>query len=61
MTVIELPNTYTSDMAISTAGPAHFVMVGAPIAAVDLIDTAAAPGSPAAEDLLSADGDAETW
>jgi hypothetical protein len=36
-------------------------MVGAPIAAVDLIDTAAAPGSPTAEDLLSADGDAETW
>ena len=34
-------------------------MVGAPIVAADLIDTVAAPGSPTAEDLLSADGDAE--
>src|SRR6266566_219777 len=61
MAVIEIPNAYTSDMAISTPGSERFVMVGTPIIAVDLIDTVAAPGSPAAEDLLSADRDAEAW
>ena len=47
-------------MAISTAGPRRFAVVGEPIVAVDLIDTVAPPGS-AAGDLLAADGDAETW
>ena len=36
-------------------------MVGEPIVALDLIDTVAAPGSPAAGDLLSAERDAEAW
>jgi hypothetical protein len=53
MAVIEIPNAYTSDMAISTPGSERFLMVGTPIVAVDLIDTVAAPRSPAAEDLLS--------
>lgn len=61
MAVIEIPNAYTSDMTISIPGSERFVMVGTPIIAVDLIDTVGAPGSPAAEDLLSADRDAEAW
>jgi hypothetical protein len=61
MAVIEIPNAYTSDMAISTPGSERFVMVGTPIVAVEIIHTVAAPGSPAAEDLLSADRDAEAW
>jgi predicted RNA-binding Zn ribbon-like protein len=61
MTPIELPNAYTSDMAVSFAGRGRFAVVGEPIVALDLIDTVAAPGSPAAEDLLSAERDAEAW
>ena len=36
-------------------------MVGEPIVAVDLINTVAVPGSPGADDLLSADRGAEVW
>jgi predicted RNA-binding Zn ribbon-like protein len=61
MALIEIPNAYTSDMTVSTAGRVRFAMLGEPIVAVDLIDTVAAPGSPAAEDLLPADDDAEAW
>jgi predicted RNA-binding Zn ribbon-like protein len=60
MTLIEIPNAYTSDMAVSIVGRERFAVVGEPIVAVDLIDTVAAPGSSTA-DLLSADGDAEAW
>src|SRR5208282_3362229 len=59
MALIQIPNAYTSDMAASTVGRERFAVVGEPIAAVDLIDTVVAPGSPTAEDLLSADRDAE--
>jgi hypothetical protein len=58
ITLIEIPNAYTSDMAVRTAGRGRFAVVGEPIVALDLIDTVAAPGSPAAEDLLSAHRDA---
>ena len=61
MTLIEIPNAYTSDMAVSTARRGRFAVVGEPIVALDLIDTVAAPGSLAAEDLLAAERDAEAW
>jgi predicted RNA-binding Zn ribbon-like protein len=61
MTVINIPNAYNVDMAISAAARARFVVTGEPIVAVDLINTVAAPGSPTAGDLLSADRDAEAW
>ena len=62
MTLIEIPNAYTSDMAVRTAGRPRFAVVGEPIVALDLIDTVAAPGSAAAADLLSAERDAEaSW
>jgi len=61
MTVINIPNAYNVDMAISAAARARFAVTGEPIVAVDLINTVAAPGSPTAGDLLSADRDAEAW
>jgi predicted RNA-binding Zn ribbon-like protein len=61
MALIEIPNAYTFDMAISATGPRRFAIIGEPIVAVDLINTIATPGSPAADDLLTADGDAQTW
>jgi hypothetical protein len=41
MALIEIPNAYTSDMAVST-GRECFAVVGEPIVAADLIDTIAA-------------------
>jgi hypothetical protein len=61
MALIEMPNAYNSDMAVSTAGRERFAVAGEPIVAVDLIDTVAPPGSAAADDLLSTDRDAEAW
>src|SRR5215469_2956445 len=61
MTLIDISDVYTSDMAVSTAGRARFAVVGEPIVALDLIDTVAAPGSAGAADLLSAERDAEAW
>jgi predicted RNA-binding Zn ribbon-like protein len=61
MALIKIANAYNSDMAVSTAGRGRFTVVGEPIVAVDLIDTVAPPGSPAPDDLLSADRDAEAW
>jgi hypothetical protein len=61
MTLIEIPNAYTLDMAISAKGPERFAVIGEPIVAVDLINTIAAPGSTAADDLLTADRDAQAW
>jgi predicted RNA-binding Zn ribbon-like protein len=61
MALIEIPNAYTFHMAVNTAGRGRFAVVGEPIVALDLINTVAAPGSPAAEDLLSADRAAEAW
>src|SRR6267142_7138272 len=49
------------DMAISATDPRRFAVIGEPIVAVDLINTVATPGSPAADDLLTADGDVQTW
>jgi predicted RNA-binding Zn ribbon-like protein len=48
-------------MAVSIPGHRRFAVTGEPIVAVDLINTIAAPGSAAAEDLLPADSDAEAW
>ena len=61
MELIEIPNAYTCDMAVSIPGRGRFAVAGEPIVAVDLINTVAAPGSAAAEDLLPADRDAEAW
>jgi predicted RNA-binding Zn ribbon-like protein len=43
------------------AGRGRFAVIGEPIVAVDLINTVAPPGSPAADDLLRSDRDAEAW
>jgi predicted RNA-binding Zn ribbon-like protein len=48
-------------MVVSGTGGGRFVVVGEPIVAVDLVDTVAAPGSPAVHDLLSAGSDAQAW
>lgn len=61
MALIEIPNAYNSDMAVSTVVRGRFAVVGEPIVAVDLINTVAPPGSPAGDDLLSADRDADAW
>ncbi len=61
MALIEIPNVYNPDMAVSTVGRGRFAVVGEPIVAVDLINTVAPPGSPAGDDLLSADRDADAW
>ena len=61
MALIEIPNIYDSDMAVSTASHGRVAVIGEPIVAVDLINTVAAPGSPVADDLLSADRGAQAW
>jgi predicted RNA-binding Zn ribbon-like protein len=64
MALIEIPNSYNSAGPVGPAGPAgrgRFALIGEPVVAVDLINTVAVPGSPAADDLLSADHGAETW
>jgi predicted RNA-binding Zn ribbon-like protein len=60
MALIEIPNVYNSGTA---AGPGRgrFTVIGEPIIGVDLINTVAAPGSAADDDLLSADRGAEAW
>ncbi len=60
MALIEIPNVYNSGTAVSP-GRGRFAVIGEPIVAVDLINTAAAPGSPAGDDLLSTDRGAEAW
>jgi len=61
MELIETPNAYTFNMAISATRPRRFAVIGEPIVAVDLINTFARPGSLAADDLLTADRDAQAW
>src|ERR1700751_3012198 len=61
MTLIEIPNICNSDRAVSEAGRSRFAIIGEPVVAVDLINTVAAPGSAAADDLLSADRGAQAW
>jgi predicted RNA-binding Zn ribbon-like protein len=61
MALIEIPNVYNSDMAVKTADRGRFAVIGEPIVAVDLINTVAAPGSPVADDLLSATRGATAW
>ena len=61
MGAIESPNAYTSYMAVSTAARGPFAVIGEPIVVVDLINTVAPPGSPAAGDPLPADRAAEAW
>jgi predicted RNA-binding Zn ribbon-like protein len=46
---------------VINAGGRRFAVIGEPIVAVDLINTVAPPGTPAADDLLPADRDAEAW
>ncbi len=60
MALIEIPNVYNSYTAVSS-GRGRFAMIGEPIVAVDLINTVAAPGSPAGDDLLSVDRGVEAW
>jgi predicted RNA-binding Zn ribbon-like protein len=48
-------------MAAGASGRSRLAVIGEPIVAVDLINTAAAPGSPLADDLLSADRGAQAW
>jgi predicted RNA-binding Zn ribbon-like protein len=60
MALIEISNVYNSSTPIST-GRGRFTVIGEPIVAVDLINTVAAPGSSAGNDLLSADRGAEAW
>ena len=61
MALIEIPNAYNGNMAISDAARGRFAVIGEPIVAVDLINTVAVPGSPVAEDLLAADCAAQAW
>ena len=60
MALIEIPNVYNSDLAVS-AGRGRFTVVGELIVAVDLINTGTTPGSATGEDLLSAEHGAEAW
>jgi predicted RNA-binding Zn ribbon-like protein len=61
MALIEIPNVDDSDVAASTAGRGRSAVIGEPIVAVDLINTVAAPGSPARHDLLAADRGVAAW
>jgi len=61
MALIEVPNICNSDMAASGTGRGRLAIIGEPVVAVDLINTVAAPGSAAADDLLSADRGAQAW
>jgi len=61
MALIEIPNVSNSDMAAGAAGRSRLAVIGEPVVAVDLINTAAAPGSPAADDLLATDRGAQAW
>ena len=61
MALIEIPNVYDPERAVNAARRGRLAVIGEPIVAVDLINTVAAPGSPAADDLLSADRGAEAW
>jgi predicted RNA-binding Zn ribbon-like protein len=56
MALIEIPH-----MIASATGRGRLAIIGEPIVAVDLINTAAAPGTSAADDLLSADRGAQVW
>jgi predicted RNA-binding Zn ribbon-like protein len=61
MALIEIPNICNSDMAVSGAVRGRIAIIGEPVVAVDLINTVAAPGSAATDDLLSADRGAQAW
>jgi predicted RNA-binding Zn ribbon-like protein len=61
MALIEIPNGNHSPAPAGDSGRGRFALIGEPIVAVDLINTVAAPGSPAADDLLSTERGAEAW
>jgi predicted RNA-binding Zn ribbon-like protein len=61
MALIEISNVNNSGTAAGATGRGRFAVIGEPIVAVDLINTVAAPGSRAGDDLLSVDGGAEAW
>src|SRR5580658_9483070 len=61
MALIEIPNGYNSGTPAGDGGRGRFALIGEPIVAVDLANTVAAPGSPAGDDLLSADRGAQAW
>jgi predicted RNA-binding Zn ribbon-like protein len=61
MALIEIPNVNNSDGAADSARRGRLAVIGEPVVALDLINTVAAPGSPVADDLLSADRGAQAW
>lgn len=61
MALIEISDIYNSGSEDGAAGRGRFTLIGEPIVAVDLINTVAAPGSPASDDLLSAEHGAQAW
>jgi predicted RNA-binding Zn ribbon-like protein len=61
MALIEISNISNSATPVSAGERRRLALIGEPILAVDLINTVAAPGSPAGEDLLSTDPGAEAW
>jgi predicted RNA-binding Zn ribbon-like protein len=61
MALIEIPNADHWPGPAGAPGRGRFALIGEPIVAVDLANTVAAPGSPAGDDLLSADRGAEAW
>jgi predicted RNA-binding Zn ribbon-like protein len=56
MALIEIPH-----MVGGATGQGRPAIIGEPIVAVDLINTVAAPGTPAPDDLLLTDRGAEAW
>jgi predicted RNA-binding Zn ribbon-like protein len=61
MALIEISNISNSPTPASAGDRRRFALIGEPILAVDLVNTVAAPGSPAGEDLLAGDRGAEAW
>ena len=61
MALIEIPNADHSGPLAGGPGRGRFALIGEPVVAVDLINTVAAPGSPAGDDLLSSEPGAEAW
>ena len=61
MALIEISNICNSDAADGAVGRGRLTVTGEPVVAVDLINTVAAPGSAAADDLLAGRGGAEAW
>jgi predicted RNA-binding Zn ribbon-like protein len=61
MALIEIPNARCSGASPTAAGRGRLTLIGEPIVAVDLVNTGAAPGSPARDDLLASKRGAQAW